>query len=95
MPVSLALTNGEAIRRDWADHSEGERLRAHNRALVAAGARPDGNSPWAGEAFSFTPDEYALLKKTHRFLFEGDPRDRQKRWKAWAQTAEGRAFRVR
>jgi hypothetical protein len=56
----------------------------------------DGNSPW-NEAFSFSPETYQLLKKLRPDLFDRslDPQEKARRWKAWAQTSEGRAFRWR
>ncbi len=56
----------------------------------------DNNSPW-NEAFSFTPEQYYRLKKLRPDLFDKElsPQERTKRWKAFAQTTEGKAFRVR
>jgi hypothetical protein len=56
----------------------------------------DGNSPW-NEAFSFTPEQYARLKLARPDLFdqELDAAERVKRWKAFAQSTEGKAFRWR
>lgn len=56
----------------------------------------DGNSPW-NEAFSFTPEQYARLRQVRPDLFDNErsPQERAKLWKAFAQTSEGRAFRVR
>ncbi len=58
------------------------------------GGGKDLSSPF-NEGFSFTADEYEMLKKTRPELFDADPQRRLKNWKTWARTSEGRAFQVR
>lgn len=56
----------------------------------------DGNSPY-NEAFSFTQEQYARLKIVRPDLFDTQrsPQERARLWKTFAQTSEGKAFRVR
>ena len=61
---------------------------------MADGKSKDMNNPF-NEGFSFTPAEYEMLKKARPHLFDTDQVQRLKNWKVWAQTSEGRAFRVR
>ncbi len=84
---------GLLIRRDFADHAVGDAARAHDRFL-ADGARRDMDSPF-NEAFTFSADEWELMKKTHPQLHDPDPQRQVKAWRAFAQSSEGRAFRVR
>lgn len=66
------------------------------RAGKTKPAITDGNSPW-NEAFSFTPEQYLRIKQLRPDLFDRsmDQGEKVRRWKAWAQTSEGRAFRWR
>ena len=56
----------------------------------------DRNSPW-NEAFTFTPAEWELLKKMRPDLSPAnrDNADRLRRWREFAHSSLGRAFRVR
>ena len=57
----------------------------------------DGNSPW-NEAFTFpTVGAWLAFQTLHPELFDKEvsPQDRAKRWKAFAQTREGKALRWR
>ena len=95
MAFELKLTHDTAHRRDYADHAVGDKVRAYNRQL-GEGAKRDSNSPF-NEAFTFSDDEYALLKKIKPHLFDLtlDPKTRLDHWKRFANSTEGRAFRVR
>ena len=86
--------DGLVIRRDFADHALGDAQREANRARVAAGKARDGNDP-LNEAFTFSMDEWELMKKTHPQLHDRDQRRQARAWRAFAQSSEGRAFRVR
>ncbi len=66
----------------------------HRETLRAMGGGKDLASPF-NEGFSFTPQEYAVLKKTHPQLFDSDPKRRLANWKTWADSSEGKAFRIR
>ncbi len=66
----------------------------HRDTLRAMGGGKDLASPF-NEGFSFTPAEYALLQQTKPELFDADPKRRLDNWKAWADSSEGRAFRIR
>jgi hypothetical protein len=56
----------------------------------------DGNDPF-NAAFSFTPEQHALMQRLHPELFDPNshPRDRAKEWKRFADTSVGKAFRWR
>lgn len=93
MAFSLRMEpDGRMVRRDFADHAPGEAQRARLREL-ADGPR-DLGAPW-NEGFSFTHDEFELLRRLEPQLFDGSPADRLRAWKAWARTSAGRSFRVR
>ena len=68
------------------------------RTLAGATEAPvsDKNSPW-NEAFTFTPDEWELLKRVRPDLSPAnrDAVARAKAWRLFAQSSVGRAFRVR
>lgn len=56
----------------------------------------DKNSPW-NEAFTFTEEQYYRLRRLRPDLFDTtvEPQVRRKRWIAFGNSAEGRAFRWR
>lgn len=94
MATHLNVRNGLITRLDTADHDIGNAMRQPFRENAA---KPkDGNSPF-NEAFSFTYDEYELLKKLKPELFDEqlDPKTRLDNWKRFANSSEGRMFRIR
>ncbi len=97
MAHSVKVQNGQVVRRDSADIGVGNAMRQRTRDMIGASdTRPDSNSPW-NEAFSFTMDEYEILQKLKPELFDTslDPATRLKHWKAFANSSEGRMFRVK
>lgn len=96
MTTHLKIHDGLITRHDRIDHAEGDKVRRFNRDLVSQGKRRDGNSPF-NEAFSFTHDEYELLKKIKPHLFDQslDPKTRRQHWIDFGNSTEGRCFRVR
>lgn len=66
-----------------------------NTALPNRPGHRDGNNPW-NEAFSFTQEQYLLLRKLRPDLFDyGNAQTRRKRWIEFGQTSIGKAFRKR
>lgn len=90
MSNTIAINNGVITSHLEVDHSPGDR----DRTILRDHAKKDLSSPW-NEGFSFTEDEWELLRRTRPALFDEDPVRRFKAWRAWATTAEGRAFRVK
>ncbi len=50
---------------------------------------------FCNEAFTFTEAEFAMLKKTQPQLFRDSAQDQRKAWVAFAQTIEGKLYRVK
>ncbi|WP_209940087.1 hypothetical protein [Ruegeria sp. HKCCE4148] len=97
MAHELRFGPDRIVRRDSADLDVGNAMRRQTRDMIGASdARPDSNSPW-NEAFSFTMDEYEILQKLKPELFDTslDPATRLKHWKTFANSSEGRMFRVK
>lgn len=96
MPLNINVRNGEIHRHESADHDVGNVVRKRLRDLVDGERRKDGNSPF-NEAFSFTRDEYELLKRIKPHLFDQnlDPLTRRRYWVEFANSSEGRMFRVK
>lgn len=95
MPHALKFeADGTIVRRDFADHAPGNIQRVRLRELNNDQRRKDGNDPF-NEGFNFTADEWELLKKIRPALFDPDPVARHKAWKAFAETSEGKMFRIK
>ncbi len=96
MSTTLKFEGTTAIRTDTVDHAEGDKVRDVNRDMVGIGKAKDSNSPF-NEAWTFTYEEYELLKviKPHLFDETLDPITRRNHWVAFSHTTEGRSFRVR
>lgn len=94
MPTRLNIRNGEIHSHFRVDHAEGDKARRFNRDLVSQGKKKDGNNPF-NEAFSFTMEEFHLLKKLNPGLADSDPIARAKAWRDFANSGIGRHFRVR
>ncbi|WP_425044059.1 hypothetical protein [Primorskyibacter sp. S87] len=94
MAHKLHISGDTVTRRDFADVDQQKALTRAFRDLNNGRTRRDNNDPF-NEAFSITPDMWGLLQKTNPELFDSDPRRRHKAWKAFANTSEGRALRVK
>jgi hypothetical protein len=96
MGIKLGIRDKVIHRHQTADHAVGNAMRRQFRDQLDGERHKDGNSPF-NEAFSFTQEEYDILKKLKPHLFDQtlDPQTRLKHWKAFANSSEGRVFRVK
>jgi hypothetical protein len=96
MSTKLGIRDGVIYRQQTADHDTGNAMRRQFRDQLDGERQKDGNSPF-NEAFSFTQEEYDILKRLKPHLFDQtlEPQTRLKHWKDFANSSEGRMFRVK